>query len=137
LPLEVRLTGANGAQQDVVLNNTTNGQVFTVSVPFTVTGIVFDPNKHLISKNNTATLGVDTVALEAALQLYPNPTDGNLTLVVPSTVNLERLVVYNSLGQQVAESLTPTFSITSLASGIYYVAIFTSEGTFHKKVLKK
>ena len=137
MPLQVRLTGANGVQQDVVLDHTTNGQVFTESVPFTVTGIVFDPNKHLISKNNTATLGVDTVALEAALQLYPNPTDGNLTLVVPSTVNLERLVVYNSLGQQVAESLTPTFSITSLASGIYYVAIFTSEGTFHKKVLKK
>ena len=137
LPLEVRLTGNNGEQQEVVLNHTVNGQVFTVSVPFTVTGIVFDPNKHLISKNNTATLGIDTVALEAALQLYPNPTTGNITLELPTTLTLERIDVYNALGQKVTESLTPTFSIAPLADGIYQVAIRTSQGIYHKKVLKK
>jgi len=137
MPLEVRLTGANGAQQDFVLNHTLSGQVFTVSIPFTVTGIVFDPNKHLISKNNTATLGVDTIFLEAALQLYPNPTNGNLTLEMPSSIQLERIDIYNAIGQKVAESLSSSLSISNLTDGIYQVAIRTSQGTFHKKVLKK
>lgn len=137
MPLEVRLTGANGEQQDLVLNHTVNGQVFTEPIPFPVTGIVFDPNKHLISKDNSATLSVDTLALEAALQLYPNPTNGSLTLAMPTTVSLEGVTVYNALGQKVSESSTATFSIAALAEGVYHVAIRTSQGTFHKKVLKK
>lgn len=137
MPLEVRLTGANGEQQDLVLNHTVNGQVFTEPIPFLVTGIVFDPNKHLISKDNSATLSVDTLALEAALQLYPNPTNGSLTLAMPTTVSLEGITVYNALGQKVSESSTATFSIAALAEGVYHVAIRTSQGTFHKKVLKK
>jgi len=43
LPVPVRLIGANGEQHNAVLNHVENGQLFTVSVPFPVTGIVFDP----------------------------------------------------------------------------------------------
>ena len=56
MPVPVRLTGAGGLTFDTVLNNTSNNQEFIISVPFAVTGVEFDPEKDIISKNNTATL---------------------------------------------------------------------------------
>jgi len=137
LPVPVRLLGANGEQHDAVLNSTENGQLFTVSVPFPVTGIVFDPNKHIISKNNTATLGLDFEAIDALIELYPNPTNDLFSIDLPASVSFEKLEVYSTLGQRVGVSTSPSFSIAALSGGIYQVRITTSEGVFHKKVIKK
>ena len=137
MPLEVRLTGANGAQQDAVLDHTMNGQVFILSVPFIVTGIVFDPNKHLISKNNTATLGLSFEAIETLIELYPNPTTDLFSIDLPASVSFDKLEVFSTLGQQVGVSSSPSFSIAALSGGIYQVKITTSAGVFHKKVIKK
>lgn len=137
LPVPVRFLGANGEQHDAVLNHTENGQLFTVSVPFPVTGIVFDPDKHLISKNNTATLGLDFETLDVTVRLYPNPTKGTFSLELPAFVAFEKMEIYNALGQQVGSSIVPSFSLASLSSGIYQVSITTSAGVIHKKVIKK
>lgn len=137
LPIPVRFSGANGVQHDAVLNHTENGQLFTVSVPFPVTGIVFDPEKHLISKNNTATLGLDFETLDVTVRLYPNPTKGTFSLELPAFVAFEKMEIYNALGQQVGSSIVPSFSLASLSSGIYQVSITTSAGVIHKKVIKK
>ncbi|MDP2160360.1 MAG: M1 family aminopeptidase [Flavobacterium sp.] len=137
LPVPVRFLGANGEQHDAVLNHTENGQLFTVSVPFPVTGIVFDPDKHLISKNNTATLGLDFETLDVTVRLYPNPTKGTFSLELPAFVAFEKMEIYNALGQQVGSSIVPSFSLASLSSGFYQVSITTSAGVIHKKVIKK
>ena len=136
MPVPVRIHGASGQVQDLVLNNTTNGQVLILPVNFPITSIEFDPDKHLISKNNSITLGNETFQLENAIALYPNPVKDELHVQLPNSVQLEKVSLYNNLGQLVLENKNLDFSLNSLSQGVYAVLIQTSEGEYHKKIIK-
>ncbi len=137
MPLEIRLSGAGGATQDVIVNHTANGQQFIVSVPFVVTGVTFDPNKHIISKNNIATLGTESFEWSATVSVYPNPTNDVLHVMMPSSLQLNKIEIYNTLGQLEGEKNTLDFSIADLAFGVHWLKISTSEGIIYKNFIKK
>ena len=136
MPVPIRLTGAGGLTFDTVLNNTTNNQEFIISVPFAITGVLFDPEKDLISKNNTATLANENFELENAIAIYPNPVQNELHIQLPSNITINSVSLFNGIGQKVLENSNSDFSVSALSSGVYYVEIETSEGTFHKKIIK-
>jgi aminopeptidase N len=137
MPLEIRLSGAGAATHHVVVNNTGNGQEFIVSVPFVVTGVTFDPNKHIISRNNVATLASNSFDLEQTISVYPNPANDELHIMMPTSVQLEKVEIFNTLGQLVGQKIDHDFSISELASGIHLLKITTSEGVIHKNFIKK
>ena len=137
MPLEIRLTGAGGLTHDVVVNNTSNGQQFVVPVPFLVTGVIFDPNKHIISIGNTTTLSNNSFELEEAISVYPNPANDELHIMMPTTTQLEKVEIYNTLGQLLATHQTADFRIDNLSSGMHVMKITTSEGAIHKNFIKK
>lgn len=137
MPLQIRLTGAGGATHDVVVNNTSNGQQFTVPVPFLVTGVIFDPNKHIISRNSTTTLSNDSFELEETISVYPNPVNDELHIMLPTTTQLEKVEIYNTLGQLLATYTATDFRIDNLSSGMHVMKIRTSEGAIHKNFIKK
>jgi aminopeptidase N len=136
MPVPVKLTGAGGVSQIFVLNNTTNGQQFTVSVPFTVIGIEFDPEKHLISKSNTVTLAANSFEYENQIQVFPNPANEVLNINLSNNIFLENVTISNILGQIVLESTSNKINIAPLASGVYNVIVKTTAGQFHKKIIK-
>lgn len=137
MPLEIRLTSAEGANHDVVVNNTVNNQEFVVPVPFVVAGVTFDPNKHIISKNNVATLSNESFDLDQTISVYPNPANDELHIMMPTTTQLEKIEIYNTLGQLLATHQTTDFRIDNLSSGIHVMKITTSEGAIHKNFIKK
>lgn len=137
MPVPVRIHGANGEEADLVLDNTSNGQQFIKSVAFPITSVEFDPERHLISANSTITLANQNFELEKAITIYPNPGSDIVHIQMPTTITLEKVIVYNNLGQKVMENSNPDFSVNSLAIGVHYVDIQTTEGTFHKKFIKK
>lgn len=137
MPVPVRVFGAAGQQADLVLNNSVNGEEIIMDVPFAITAVEFDPERHLIAGNSTITLSNQNFDLEKAIALYPNPSSDVLHIQMPSTTNLEKVLIYNSLGQKVMEDTTVNFSVTNLKTGVHYVDIQTTEGTFHKKFIKK
>ncbi|MCO6174139.1 T9SS type A sorting domain-containing protein [Flavobacterium sp. NRK F10] len=137
MPLEIRLLGAGGEIQDVVVDNTYNGQEFVVAVPFVVSDVEFDPNYHIISRNNTATLGTDSFTIDESITLYPNPVQDVLTIKMPNSMLLQNVTIYNDLGQKVLESEQSEIDLTVLADGMYAVKLQTSEGEIHKKLIKK
>jgi aminopeptidase N len=137
MPLEIRLSGAGAATQDVVINHTGNGQEFIVSVPFVVTGVTFDPNKHIISRNNVATLANEAFDLDQSISIYPNPANDIFHIMTPTTIQIEKVEIYNTLGQLVGQKTDHYFSISELASGIHLLKITTSEGVIHKNFVKK
>ncbi len=137
MPVPVRLSGSGGQTLDVLLDNTFSGEEFTVAVPFTVTGVEFDPNKNIISANNNATLDTISFALEKNIKIYPNPSSNVLNIELPASVILEKAIVYNNLGQIVLENLTTTIPVSSLSTGVHFIKIITSEGTIHKKFIKE
>ena len=128
MPLEIRLSGAGGLTHDVVVNHTSNRQEFIVSVPFVVTGVTFDPNKHIISRNNVATLASNSFDLEQTISVYPNPANDELHIMMPTSVQLEKVEIFNTLGQLIGQKTDHDFSISELASGIHLLKITTSEG---------
>lgn len=137
MPVPVRLTSTSGEIYDVVLNNTLNNQEFIIPVPFQVASIIFDPNKNIISKNNTTSLANDNFELDNAIAVYPNPTSNEIHIQIPSDVALEKCLVFNNLGQKVLETTALDFSVSSLSTGIHILQIVTSNGTFNKKIIKK
>jgi len=137
MPVPVRVFGSGGQQADLILNNTVNGEEIIMNVPFAITNVEFDPERHLIARNSTITLGNQSYDLEKAIALYPNPSSDVLHIQMPSTTNLEKVIIYNTLGQKVMESTSAHVAINTLAAGVHYIDIQTTEGTFHKKFIKK
>lgn len=136
MPVEIRLYGSGNQVLDVVLEHTANGQQFIVNTPFVVTDVDFDPNRHIISRNNNAILGINSIDLTAVIQLYPNPASTELTIQVPDAINFEKAIIFNHLGQHIKETSDSNVDVSALSSGIYYISLLTSEGTFHKKFIK-
>jgi len=137
MPVPIRLTGSSGQTYDVVVNNTTNAQQFIVSVPFVVTGVIFDPNKHIISRDNTVTLGNESFDKNNAVSVYPVPAENELNIQFPTDFTLLKVEIYNSLGQLLATDYKNTINTSQLASGVHFLKIHTSEGVFHKNFIKK
>lgn len=136
LPVPVRFLGPSGEVFDTVLEHTVNQQIFTVEVPFAPTDIVFDPQRHLISRNNNATLGIDTLSIQEAIVLHPNPANHFILLTLPETLVLNEVILYNSVGQEVSVHSTTTIDVEGLSTGTYLIEIHSQKGTFHKKFVK-
>ena len=137
MPVPLRIYGAGGQQADLALNNTFNGEQIIVSVPFAITNVEFDPKRHIIAANSSATLGNQNFDVDNAVSIYPNPSSDVVHIQMPSTSTLEKVTVYNNLGQKVLENSTLDFSVNSLSTGVHYVDIQTTDGTYHKKFIKK
>lgn len=136
MPVPVRLLGAGGQTHDVIVNNTVNGEQFIVSVPFVVTGVQFDPKKNIISKNNSATLNNDVFDYEDAIVVFPNPANDEIHIQMPLNIILESVEILNHLGQLVNTKSTADFPVSDLSTGVHFLKLKTSEGTFHKKIIK-
>jgi aminopeptidase N len=137
MPVPVRIYGAGGQQADLVLDNTFDGEEILKAVPFPVVSVAFDPERHLISANSTITLGSQAFDLENAIAIYPNPSSDILNIQMPATTTLEKVIIYNNLGQKVMENSGMVFSTANLSAGVHYIDIQTTDGTYHKKFIKK
>ena len=137
MPVPVRVTGSGGQSLDLILDNTTNNQVILKPVPFTITGVTFNPKSDIIAKNSTATLSTDDFALIEGIKLYPNPVSNTLNLQLPESVSVEKAVFYNALGQIIKESRSETsWDVSSLPTGINYIKIYTDSGMKQMKFVK-
>lgn len=137
-PVPLRLVGTGGEQLDIVLNNTFNGQTFNQTVAFSVASMLFDPDYHLISKNNSVSLGVDEVQWDQQFSVYPNPVQTELQIVRPSNVSVESIQVFDMLGKLVKQANDqPSLNFSTLSKGMYFIAFKTNQGVIHKSVLKQ
>lgn len=105
-------------------------------------------NASLTTFGSFLTLGTRrATGLEAAAQLYPNPTIGNATLTLTGLPTQESIPtdVVNQLGQVVRHltlrpvqgAIQQTLPLADLPSGIYTVRLNTSLGTVAKRITKQ
>jgi len=137
MPIEVRLTGAGNQVFDARLENTSDGQKFIVNIPFTVTSVEFDPNKHLISNNNTVALSNSIFELQEAIAVFPNPVNSYFEISSPDSISIEKVELYNTLGQLISHKTSTQFSVEDLSTGLFIAKIYTNEGIVVKNLLKK
>lgn len=137
MPVPIRFLGLNGAQKDIVLDNTFNGQSYIVDVPFVVTEVVFDAKRDIISKDSQVTLANKKFAIDYSILVYPNPVSSFLTIEIPNSIRINNVSVFNALGQKVGNYKSKSIPVESLSAGIYVLKIETSEGVFNKKIIKE
>lgn len=139
-PVPIRVLGTGGEILDTTLNNTTNGETFTVPVTFTVSDVLFDPDTHLISKNNTVNvLAINEFNLKiASLTIYPNPSSENIYIKKSNAISIEKIAVFDVIGKKVLEiAQSEQINIQKLATGLHFIKIDTNQGTVFKRFLKK
>ncbi|OWP78156.1 M1 family aminopeptidase [Flavobacterium oreochromis] len=139
MPVPVRLILDNGSYLDLKLNNTFNDQLYTIDLPVgtSITNVIFDPNKDIISKGNTASLTNENFELSASINLFPNPSEDQVYIQLPDKTELQKVRFLNHLGQEVLKTDQKEISIHHLTNGLYQILIETTEGKAHKKFLKK
>ena len=80
--LPIKVTGTSGQTAELVLNNTTNDQFFTLPLSFEASSVSFNYENQILTKNPTITN--DTTFLttsdykEIPLKMYPNPTQSEI-----------------------------------------------------------
>jgi aminopeptidase N len=138
MPVPVRIFGANGQQQDLVLNNISNGEVFIENVPFAITNLVFDPNKNIISKNSTVTSVTNEFDFKDSVLLYPNPASDEISVDFSNNESVTNATFFNATGQKVKEtSSQKTWDISKFETGVYFIKVATIKGEKLFKFIKK
>jgi len=86
LPVPIRLT-APGFDTLLVLDNTFNGQSFTVDPGFIPQNIVFDPDLWLITSNNQVVFGTDNLPTNDRIRIFPNPAHDRVYIEASETID--------------------------------------------------
>ena len=133
----IRVIGTLGETLDLVLDHSVNDQQFFETINFTIQEVLFDPDYHLISKNNTITLSTSDFNFNSDITLYPNPTTSVIHIEKPEHIEIKDIKVYNSLGQLLLQQRwTPELNLNTLASGILFVQFETEDQIINKRIIK-
>ena len=84
----------------------------------------------------SAVLSTDKFVLDN-FNIYPNPSSQIVTINLQENLNLEKVNIYNTLGQLIKTEKSNTISVNSLSQGIYYFEIITDKGKGTKTILVK
>tara|TARA_R110002072_G_scaffold23949_2_gene81992 strand:- start:110004 stop:113453 length:3450 start_codon:yes stop_codon:yes gene_type:complete len=88
-------------------------------------------------------LGIEDQTLVNGITLYPNPTNGNLTLRNSSSIALQEMTITDVNGRiiqshDMSNTQTETnFSVDTLSEGIYFVKIISEKGSVVKRIIKE
>jgi Flp pilus assembly pilin Flp len=82
----------------------------------------------------SAVLSSDSFVL-ANFLVYPNPTSEQVTITLQENLQLEKVNIYNTLGQLVKTEKNSVIKVSSLSKGSYYFEVFTNKGKATKTIL--
>jgi len=114
---------------------------------YTITLVATDAAGNAVDCEFTLTvdgvLSVDDVGLSNVLTLYPNPTQGDLTLRNRGNAEIEGLKLFDMNGRLIKIFTTNSASaeinlpMGDVATGMYFVQVTTSKGQTVKRVIKQ
>jgi len=76
------IVGMNGEEKYVTVDNTFDGESFSLAFDFEIADIIIDPKFDMISKNNSIRIDIEAIA-ELEIQSSINNTGNKTTLVTP------------------------------------------------------
>ena len=88
-------------------------------------------------------LSVNEVGIDNVLTLYPNPSQGQLTLRNRSTAVVDAVNLYDVNGRLIKQfnvqgaGVEVQFNMSDVASGMYFVQIITDQGQSVKRIVKQ
>ncbi|MFA6059958.1 MAG: PKD domain-containing protein [Taibaiella sp.] len=104
------------------------------------TGLIVDKSRtvDVFSVHGGGSTGIDERDLDGNFALYPNPAIDIITIQNKSAEKMQRLIVYNAIGQtivtqQADNTKTHQLKLSGLANGIYTLRLETDKGYVIRK----
>lgn len=137
MPLPVKVTGSNGETAFLVLENTSNAQLFSKLLNFQVVNVEFNYEKQIIEKNSTVVfddaLSTESVS-ENEVMLFPNPVSDRLNMKgIKKTSDFEIFSTDGKLIRKGKYSPSQTIDVSRLKVGVYYLKIDAKSFIFMKE----
>lgn len=122
-----------------ILNHTSNGQTWSVNIPFTVfDSIRVDPEKWIITANNQVLLDSSEPQMLPNLEVYPNPTKDYFRIT--SAPRDARLYITDLKGAQVLSiekfDRYKWIDVTSLKQGVYIIKLKSNQYEAKARLIK-
>lgn len=92
---------------------------------------------------NTSTGLADATENSIKANIYPNPTNNNVTIELNNSFDLSntRIMIVNSIGEvlvnQLATDYTNSINLSNFAQGIYFVRITSNESNYMQLIVKQ
>ncbi len=133
----LRFYGEN-SDTTIVFENTFSGQSFTAVIDFEIDSVRFDPDRWLISANNTVSLGVEENENNFPIFINPNPFTDKINI---SGQRIKQIDMYDISGNLVfSQNFKPRNSISfnpgNLNSGIFLLKIYSDKCVCVSKIIK-
>ncbi|QDP86364.1 T9SS type A sorting domain-containing protein [Chryseobacterium sp. SNU WT5] len=128
MPLPIKVTGTNNEIAYLVLDHTTNNQVFAKPLTFNVASIQFNYENQILTKNanvvkDPSILSTGDVA-KNTFKIYPNPVKEQLSV---NGINKdEPFEIFSVDGKMVKSgllSVKKSINVNSLPKGVYFLKI--------------
>ena len=123
---------AAGDSSGVSVSLSSNGSVVAIGAPYNSGNGSF--SGHVRVYNLAAVLSSDSF-VSSNFSIYPNPTSEILTISLNDTLQLDKVNIYNTLGQLVQSDKKNVITISTLAKGNYFVEVITNQGKATKTII--
>jgi len=133
----------NSSRDTIIrFSNTFSGQSFTVTIPFTVDSVLFDPDYQLISGNNIVSTVTEHVR-QRSLRIYPNPASDQITFGFGRSQVKDpgKICVYDHSGRKKADLLLPqgeneiTLNTRNYSPGLYFYVLALQDFQYNGKFM--
>ncbi|WP_304344072.1 M1 family aminopeptidase [Chryseobacterium koreense] len=138
MPLPIKVNGTGGETAYLVLNHTTNNQLFANHLNFTVASVQFNYEYQIIQRNSTVAkdttlLGVSDIA-NAKVALYPNPVKDELS--VSGISNNQPYQIFSMDGKMLKDGIYQSgqkVNVNQLTKGSYLLKVGEHQFKFIKE----
>ena len=80
-------------------------------------------------------VGIHNIASAQTLNVYPNPTNGHIT--IEGMPEGGRIELYDATGRLVKESTKPQINMSACPAGVYILRVISSDGIGTRRVIKR
>jgi aminopeptidase N len=149
MPFDIEIRYTNGTRDTVRFNQTWPDILFEYPIPegrtisTSPSSVRFDPNRWVLARANVqhGDVGIGIPEVEFSdIQLFPNPTGGELRITNYELREGGEIAIYNNLGQlqqlSTFNSSLSTIDVSHLSAGIYFVKITCGNRTVVRKMVK-
>lgn len=115
-----------------------NGSVLAMGAPYSQKNGVNSGSVRVfdLSAIIGTVLSSDSFVL-ANFSIFPNPATDVVTISLQEDLKLEKVNIYNTLGQLVKTEKKNSIAVNSLAKGTYFFQVITNEGKATKQIIVK
>ena len=144
MPVALKFKNAT-QEKTIVVNHTSNGQMFNSEIGFLPDTVLVDPELWLISKNNSSKKVLLSNTGQAAVEINPNPVTAPMSIFLHDfNADVANLTILNATGQLMYKeniTLLNGAAILSInnkhwAKGIYVVTVKAGNKKIVKRVLQ-